>query len=53
MVAYSPLGHSPKEILGDPELLSIAKDAGKTPSQVDNLLMLRGSCIADIDCWKA
>ena len=37
MVAYSPLGHSPKEILGDPELVSIAKAAGKTPSQVSLL----------------
>ncbi|KAK9832348.1 hypothetical protein WJX74_007427 [Apatococcus lobatus] len=34
MVAYSPLGHSPKEILGNAELVNIAKAAGKTPSQL-------------------
>ena len=35
VVAYSPLGHDPKAILGDPELVSIAKSAGKTPAQVN------------------
>ena len=34
MVAYSPLGHSPKAILGDLELISIAQAAGKSPAQV-------------------